>query len=223
MISVGNKLVQYMKKKRVIIISLVVICLLFFVSIFYSNYAINSYDQYTFNNINDVPTVYSCILLGTSRKLNDGRNNLYFSYRIQAAFELYSKGKCKKIVVSGDNRTHGYNEPLDMKNDLIAKGIPEADIICDYAGLRTLDSVIRYKEIFGQETGIVVSQKFHNARAIYIARANGIELYGYNATDVDKFNGFKTKVREVISKFKCMLDVNIFNTKPKHLGEKIKI
>ena len=196
---------------------------MFIFGIIYSNYVINSYEQYTFDNINEVPTVYSCILLGTSRKLNDGRDNQYYTHRIQASFDLYSKGKCKKIIVSGDNRTHQYNEPLDMKNDLIAKGIPDADIICDYAGLRTLDSVVRYKEIFGQETGIVVSQKFHNARAIYIARSNGIELFGYNATDVNKFGGFKTRVREILSKFKCMLEVNVLYTKPKHLGEKIKI
>lgn len=211
-----------MKKKRIIIICLVAI-FLFVASVVYSNFKINSYSQYAFDNINETPNAYSCIVLGTSPKLKDGRNNQYYMHRLQAAFDLYKNGKCKKIIVSGDNRTHAYNEPLFMKNDLIAKGIPEADIICDYAGLRTLDSVIRYKEIFGQETGIVVSQKFHNARAIYIARASGIELFGYNATDVDTFNGFKTKVREVISKFKCMLDVNILYTKPKHLGEKIKI
>ena len=160
---------------------------MFIFGIIYSNYVINSYEQYTFDNINEVPTVYSCILIGTSRKLNDGRDNQYYTHRIQASFDLYSKGKCKKIIVSGDNRTHQYNEPLDMKNDLIAKGIPDADIICDYAGLRTLDSVVRYKEIFVQETGIVVSQKFHNARAIYIAISNGIELLGYKAIDVNKF------------------------------------
>ena len=223
MFSLNSHKINKMKKKRVIIISIFVLGVLFISGITYSNYVINSYDQFTFDKINDAPTVYSCLVLGTTPKLKDGRNNLYYGFRIQAAFDLYTNGKCKKIVVSGDNRKHGYNEPVDMKNDLVAKGIPAADIICDYAGLRTLDSVIRYKEIFGQETGIVVSQKFHNARAIYIARANGIELFGYNATDVNKFGGFKTRVREILSKFKCMLDLNVFYTKQKHLGEKIKI
>jgi SanA protein len=110
-----------------------------------------------------------------------------------------------------------------MKNDMIKLGIKQNDIICDYAGLRTLDSIIRFKEIFNQNQGIVISQKFHNTRAIYIGRSRGIELYGYNADDVDRHNGFKTRARELISKLFCVLDIEIFKTNPKHLGAQIPI
>lgn len=102
-------------------------------------------------------------------------------------------------------------------------GVKDDDIICDYAGLRTLDSIIRFKEVFGQEKGIVVSQRFHNSRAIYVGRANGIELYGFNALDVDRYNGLKTKMREIASKFVCFLDVHLLHTRPKHLGPQITI
>src|SRR5690606_11301793 len=108
------------------------------------------------------------LVLGTSRMLADGRPNRYYAFRIEAALALFHAGKCEKIVVSGDNGTVTYNEPEDMKADLIAGGVPEERIVCDYAGFRTLDSVVRFKEVFGQTTGIVVSQRFHNERAIFI-------------------------------------------------------
>lgn len=191
--------------------------------ILYSNMAISNFDRYTFDTPQEVPNVYCAIVLGTSKYLNNGRENKYYTNRIAAAHTLYKTGKCAKIIVSGDNRTNSYNEPRNMKEDLRQLGVNEDDIICDYAGLRTLDSIIRFKEVFGQSKGIVVSQKFHNSRAVYIARANGIELYGFNAVDVDRFNGLKTKLREIASKFVCFLDVHVLHTSPKHLGPQIAI
>lgn len=191
--------------------------------IIYSNVAISNFDRYTFDAVGDVPKVHCAIVLGTSKTLSNGRENRYYKNRITAAYTLYKAGKCSKIIVSGDNRTDYYNEPRSMKEDLVQLGVKDDDIICDYAGLRTLDSIIRFKEVFGQAKGIVVSQRFHNSRAIYVARANGIELYGFNAVDVDRYNGLKTKLREIASKFVCFLDVHILHTRPKHLGPQITI
>lgn len=191
--------------------------------ILYSNVAISDFDRYTFDTPDKLPKVCCAIVLGTSKWLSNGRENRYYKNRIVAAHFLYKAGKCTKIIVSGDNRTDSYNEPRSMKEDLVRMGVKEEDIICDYAGLRTLDSIIRFKEVFGQSQGIVVSQKFHNSRAIYVARANGIELYGFNAVDVDRYNGLKTKLREIASKFVCFLDVHVLHTSPKHLGPEITI
>jgi SanA protein len=210
------------RKKKILTITSVAMLLPLTLVIF-ANAFIGGYSSFSTNNINEVPQSYAAIMLGTSKKLSDGRDNLYYAYRVNAAVTLYTSGKVKKVVVSGDNGTTEYNEPQDMKLDLIANGIPESDIICDYAGFRTLDSIIRFKNIFGQSSGIVVSQEFHNSRAIYIGHRHGISLSGFNAKDVDSYNGFKTRVREVISKTFCLLDVEIFSTNPRYLGDPIKI
>jgi SanA protein len=107
-----------------------------------------------------------------------------------------------------------------MKQALIARDIPGDRIVCDYAGLRTLDSVVRAKEIFGADSMLFISQRFQNERAIYLAKAHGIRAYGFNARDVDTQAGFKTKLREVGARVKMWLDVNFLNTRPRHLGDK---
>jgi len=192
-----------------------------FIFIAAANILISSYAIYTTDRISELQPVHCAILLGTAKWLKGGKRNLYYKYRIMAAAELYYSRKCRKIIVSGDNATMQYNEPMTMKRDLVKMGVKEEDVICDYAGFRTLDSIIRFKEIFGQEKGIVVSQKFHNTRAVYIGRAYGIELSGFNAHDVTVYNGFKTRLREVFSKVKCLLDVHLLKMQPKFLGEKI--
>lgn len=178
--------------------------------------------KYTFSDIDRLPPQKTGLLLGTSKILKDGRENLYFNYRMQAAAELYHHGKIKNLVVSGDNSTPDYNEPQDMKDALIALGVPDSVIYLDYAGLRTFDSVIRAKEVFGQSSFTIISQKFHNERAIYIARINDIDAYGYDAKDVDRYNGFKTRLREFLARDKLFLD-QLINIRPKHTGEPVNI
>lgn len=103
-------------------------------------------------------------------------NNVFFSTRIEAAKTLYERGKIKHILVSGDNSTAAYNEPESMRKALLKAGIPKEDITLDYAGFRTLDSVVRANVIFGQENGFtIISQPFHVERALFLARANGID------------------------------------------------
>jgi SanA protein len=162
------------------------------------------------------------LLLGTSRFLKSGYKNEYFFNRIQATVELFNAKKIKYVIVSGDNSRKDYNEPLDMKNELMKNGIPDSLIYLDYAGLRTLDSVLRAKIIFGQNEFIIISQKFHNERAVFIARQNAIAAFGYNAKDVVKMSGLKTKIREYFARVKVFID-DFLNVKPKYLGNKIKI
>ena len=148
--------------------------------------------------------------------------NQYFKYRIDAAEILFKAGKIERIVVSGDNSKKNYNEPEDMKNELIKRGISEDKIILDYAGFRTFDSIYRLKNIFGQNTFTIISQEFHNQRALYIANSLRLSAVGYNAKEVDAYNGFLTKLREKFARTKLILDLSI-NKKPKFLGEKVII
>lgn len=175
------------------------------------------------DSLEGLPTVRCALVLGTAKNLGNGRLNQYYTNRIEAAVRLYNARKCQKIIVSGSTHRGGYNEPLLMRQDLEKKGIPAKDIICDYAGDRTIDSVIRFKEIFGQTRGIIVSQKFHNARAIYIAQHYNIELTGYNAQDVSRFYGIKTKLREFLARLVCVWEMNVYKVKPKYPDEKVNI
>jgi SanA protein len=209
-------------KKRIKPFLIAFICIVV-VALTYANMLIKSYREYTTQSVADLTPQYACLVLGTSKILANGYANLFYKYRIKAAAEVYSAGRCRKIIVSGDNRRSDYNEPEEMKASLISMGIPESDIHCDYAGGRTLDSVVRFNAIFGQGSGIVISQQFHNERAIYIARHRGINLYGYNAQEVDIYNALKTKIREVFSRMLAVLDVVVLNSQPRHYGEKIQI
>ncbi len=177
---------------------------------------------YISHNLHELPAQKVALVLGTSPKLVDGRDNWYFNYRIQAAVELYQQGKVQHIIVSGDNRRHTYNEPDMMAAALVKQGVPANKITADYAGLRTLDSVLRARDIFGQQRYIVVSQSFHNERAVYLARSHGIEAYGYNARDVRRYAGLKTQIREYGARVKMFLDL-WSNKQPKHGGEAIAL
>lgn len=175
-----------------------------------------------FNPSDSIPYNRTGLVLGTTPKLKDGRPNLYFDYRMDAAAALYQTGKIKYLIVSGDNHRNDYNEPEEMKKALLARGVPRKALYLDYAGLRTLDSVLRAKEIFGQDSLTVISQRFHNERAIFLADAYGIHAVGYNAKDVNLSTGFKTQLRELLARVKVFID--LFTSKqPKYLGEKIPI
>ncbi len=109
-----------------------------------------------------------------------------------------------------------------MRKDLIKAGVDSSVIYMDYAGLRTFDSMVRLKEIFGQDSVTVISQPFHNERAIYIASREGIYAIGYNAKDLDNMEGFKIQLREKFARVKVFLDF-WFGKEPKFLGKKITI
>lgn len=160
------------------------------------------------------------LVFGCHDRFQD-RENLYFRYRIDAAEALWKAGKLRGLIVSGDNSRTDYNEPETMRQALIQRGIPADRIVCDYAGLRTLDSVVRAKEIFGVSDVTFISQRFQNERAAFLARANGMSVSGLNARDVEGRGGWKTKVREGGARVKMWLDVHLLKTRPRHLGERV--
>ena len=162
------------------------------------------------------------LVLGAVKVTSSGHINSYYTHRINAAIELYNAGKIEYILISGDNSRKDYDEPTSFKTDLIAKGIPEDKIFLDYAGFRTLDSVVRAKAIFGQSEITIISQQFHNERAIYLARHRGINAIGYNAKNSYAHHRSATRFREYFARAKASMDV-LFNVEPKFLGEKIEI
>ena len=184
--------------------------------------AIQTQDR-LYSNVNDIPAKKVGLLLGTVRWLGKGQVNRYFKYRIEAAVALYQAGKIQHIIASGDNRTRFYNEPREMRRSLIEKGIPPQAITLDYAGFRTLDSVVRCKEIFSQDDIIIISQPFHNKRAIFISDFYGIKAIGFNAQSVPFRVDMKTRIREYFARLKAVLDLYVLRTQPKFLGEKVSL
>lgn len=173
-------------------------------------------------SVNKIPKNKVGLLLGTSKYLSSGNINLYYKYRLDAALKLFKGGKVDFIVVSGDNSRKGYDEPTDFKNDLIKNGVPESNIFLDYAGFRTLDSVVRIKEIFGQKSVTIISQEFHNQRAIYLAENFKLKAIGFNAKGIVGKYGLKVKLREYLARVKVFVDI-LFGVNPKFLGDKIII
>ncbi len=176
----------------------------------------------TFYDIEQLPKNKVGLVLGTSSKLMQGGNNPYYTNRVAAAIALYKAGKIDYILVSGDNATPYYNEPSTFKKDLLLGGIPEEKIFLDYAGFRTLDSMVRAKEVFGLDSVTVISQKFHNARAIYLAERKGLKAIGFNADDIEGSEGLKVQMREYFARVKVFLDL-MLNTEPRFYGDKIAI
>lgn len=162
------------------------------------------------------------LLLGTAPKLADGRANLYFEYRVQATLDLFRAGKIERVLVSGDHGTRGYNEPEAFRERLTAAGVEPDKIHLDFAGFRTLDSVVRAKEVFGQDEVLIISQRFHNARALYLADHFGVRARGFNAQDVGGASGLKNLIRESLARVKLLLDLQ-FGVGPRFLGEPIEL
>ncbi|TAE76236.1 MAG: vancomycin high temperature exclusion protein [Bacteroidetes bacterium] len=186
-------------------------------------YIIKTTQNFIFSDIKKIPEKKVGVILGTSKKVKNGYQNLFFKYRIDAAVKLYKEKKIQYIIVSGDNRALDYNEPMDMKKALLKHNIPEEVIYLDYAGFRTLDSVIRASKVFGQTSFTIISQGFHNERAVFIAQKRGINAIGFNAQDVGLYYGFRTYFRERFARIQTILDIFIFNSQPKFFGDTIEI
>lgn len=160
------------------------------------------------------------LLLGTNKYLPSGKINQYYQLRIQAAVELYHAHKVDYLIVSGDNRRNSYNEPRQMKRDLIKAGIPAKHIQPDYAGFRTLDSVLRASVVFGQKHYTIISQRFHNERALFLAWAKGQTPIAFNAKNPTTQGMRRVISREFFARIKALLDV-LSNKQAKFYGPPI--
>ncbi len=159
------------------------------------------------------------LVLGTSRFTAKGVKNELFEERMNAAAQLFESGIIVHILVSGDNRSIYYNEPRDMLNALRERGIPQSAITLDYAGLRTLDSIVRCEQIFGQTSFIIITQEFHLYRALFIANYYGLKSYGFILKSSKASVPTKVRIRELIARVIAVLDLYLWNKKPKIMDE----
>ena len=163
-----------------------------------------------YDNAKDIPYKEVGLLLGTSPRTKDGHANIYYTYRVEAAVKLYKAKKIGRILISGDGREKNYDEPKYIRRDLIKRGIPANKIILDKQGLRTFESVKRAKEVYGYSEFTVISQKFHNERAIFLAGHNDINAIGFNAKDAPNQKGksaIQMRIRELFAKVKVFMDL----------------
>jgi SanA protein len=188
--------------------------------LFLSNvWVVTSTREEVYSDNDLLPDHRVALVLGTSNKTTSGSPNQFFEKRMDTAAELYKKGKIYHFILSGDNRSRFYNEPLAMQKALLKRGVPSSAITLDYAGLRTLDSVVRCKQIFGQDKIIIITQPFHSYRALFISNYYQMEAVAMVTADpVDV--SFKIKMREYFARSIAVLDLYVFNTAPRFLGKK---
>jgi SanA protein len=184
---------------------------------------VKSTEKKVFSDLKLLPDHRIALVLGTSYRSVGGGPNPFFQNRIEMAATLYAMGKIDHFILSGDNSSKYYNEPLEMKKALIKKGVPASAITLDYAGLRTLDSVVRSKKIFGQNKITIITQPFHSYRALFISRYYDMDAVAMVADDPELEQTFKVRLREYFARTKAVLDLYIFKTDPRFLGEKEEI
>ena len=211
-----------MKKRKVIAWSLLVVAFIAGAAIYVCDALIKKNAKgKLYSSVYDIPYRKVGLLLGTAKYTKiPGRYNPYYVNRIKAATALLKAGKIKYIVISGDNGREEYNEPEMMRQDLIQAGIDSTIIYPDYAGFRTFDSIVRLKKVFGQDSVTVISQLFHNERALYLASKEDVDAIGFNAKDRPGGEGFY--LREKLARVKVFVDY-LFGTKPRFLGKKIEL
>jgi len=191
---------------------------------FIDSYMVKQAAPNLYGNVKDIPEKKAALVLGTSKYMVGGGQNYFYTYRIRAAAALFKAGKVKAIVVSGDNSTKYYNETTKMQKDLIRAGVPRQYISLDPLGVRTLDSVVRAEAIFDLKDYIIVSQKFHLERALFIANAKGQKAIGFMAKDIPGTTAaYRMKAREYLARAKAFLDVYILHTAPRFDGKKEKV
>ncbi|MBS0539262.1 MAG: YdcF family protein [Proteobacteria bacterium] len=169
-----------------------------------------------------LPAMDVALVLGAAPIGPEGGPNRYFEYRLDAAAALWKSGKVKYLLVSGDNRRPDYDEPTAMRDGLVKRGVPAAAIYRDFAGVRTWDSMQRARQVFGQARVIVVSQRFHLARALFLARESGQEAWGFEARDVARAYSLLTELRRYPSALRAYWDVWV-ETPPHHGGRPVAI
>jgi len=211
-----------MRKKKWWKMILPVVLLLIAVIFITDYWVTHSTQKQLYTDVATIPENKIGLLLGTNKYVQGKWINLYYKYRIDATVALFKAGKIRYVLISGDNSRKEYSEPEMMQADLIVAGIPADKIFLDYAGFRTLDSIVRCLEIFGEDHVTIISQPFHNQRALFIANRKGMHAVAYNAQDVPKRYGLKVAAREKLARVKMLLDL-VLGKQPKFLGEKIVI
>jgi len=206
--------------KRLTRVGLVIVFVVLLVLVGTNLWVVTSTSNQVLTDFNLLPDKGVALVLGTSHRMVDGSPNPFFHNRMATAAELYKEGKIARFIVSGDNRTKYYNEPAEMQKALIKLGVPIEAITLDYAGLRTLDSIVRCKEIFGQAKIIIITQPFHSYRALFISHFYNMNAVALVAREPAQEAAPRVYLREYLARTKAILDLYVLGTTPRHLGEK---
>ncbi|WGE70525.1 YdcF family protein [Actinobacillus equuli subsp. haemolyticus] len=167
-----------------------------------------------YTDIEKLPKYNDAVVLGTSKYYSKGSPNLYYKYRLEAAMTLLKRGKVKNLLVSGDNKTPYYNEPKVMQNDLRRMGVQKELIKQDFAGYRTLDSIVRAREVYQLEPFVIVTQQFHCERALFIAKYHHIDAVCFAAKYPE--GHIKVRIREFFARLGMLWDF-LMDTQPETL------
>lgn len=176
---------------------------------------------FIYENVASLPHRQVGVVLGTAKYYRTGVLNQYYLYRMQGALNAYNSGRVSYLLLSGDNAQQSYNEPMTMRRDLIKAGVDPADIVLDYAGFRTLDSIVRTRKVFDTNDFIIITQRFHCERALFIALHLGIQAQCY-AVPSPK-NMLSVRLREVAARLGALVDLYIMKREPRFLGPLVPI
>lgn len=171
---------------------------------------------YIYTQPDKIPHRAVGVVLGTSKYIRGGGYNEYYRQRILGAAALYFAHKIDYLLVSGDNALRSYNEPITMYKDLLKQGIPATIIHLDYAGFRTLDSIIRAKKVFNAQNFTIITQQFHCERAVFIAESQNIQAQCYAVPSPERMK--MVRFREIFARLGAFVDVYILKKQPKFLG-----
>ncbi|OTA16420.1 hypothetical protein Xvie_01874 [Xenorhabdus vietnamensis] len=203
--------------KRLITVLIFIIAVLMLTAIMLDRWISWKTAPYIFDNVDQLPKREVGMVLGTSKYYKGGKYNQYYSYRIQGALNAYNSGKVKYLLLSGDNANKNYNEPLTMKTDLIKRGVPASSIVMDFAGFRTLDSIVRTQRVFNTDDFTIITQRFHCERAVFIAMYSGIAAQCYAVSSPK--NMMTVRFREVLARLGALTDLYILKREPRYLGK----
>ncbi len=181
-------------------------------------------NKFIYQSSSAIPAKQAALILG-ARVWENGQLSAMLADRVLTGAELYKAGKVKKILISGDHGRVSYDEVNSMRNYLLEKGVPKRDIFMDHAGFDTYDSLYRARDVFHVKNIIIVTQKFHLPRAIYIAKKLGIDAVGLEADRRQYVYGatIKASIREILARVKAFNEIEILRSKPKYLGKVIPV
>lgn len=200
-----------MKQRIIVSISLILGIFIIGLCLCYALVSWNASGR-TYDNVGDIPHNKYALLLATSPITPRGTHNFYFDNRIKATVDLYKAGKVDYIIASGGDYTKdhkfGCDEPAAIRDSLVIHGIPEDRIILDYDGTRTLNSIVKARQVYKLDSVTLISQKYHNERAIYLSDKNDIYAIGYNAAPSHiRRTRIKNTFREIFARPKMFIDV----------------
>jgi SanA protein len=211
-----------MAKLRTYLKYLVIVCVAIYTVVLFVNWRVNSVGKpLAYNDTTKSPSAYTVIVLGASVYAN-GNLSPILKDRVDTAYELYQARKAKRFLLSGDHGQDNYDEVNAMKDYLNAKGVPDEAIFLDHAGFDTYDSMYRANFIFKVDSAIVVTQRFHLPRALYIANSLNLNYIGVSADKRNYQYLESLERREKIANIKAFWEV-LINKKPTYLGEPVPI